>query len=195
MTESTLGIDPQRSALLVMDYQLQMLGRIPDADRPLGKTREALECARRAQMLVAYVRIAFTDADYAAVPETNRVHPLVAAKPMTDGEPHMAIHPGVAPKADDIVVRKTRVGAFSTTDLDQQLRERGVDTLVLAGIATSGVVLSTVCDAGDRDYRLYVLEDACADRDPEVHDVLMRKVLTRQADIITVQDLVGALCL
>ena len=54
------------------------------------------------------------------------------------------------------MVRKTRVGAFSTTDLDEQLRQRGVDTLLLAGISTSGVVLSTVRDAHDRDYRVFV---------------------------------------
>jgi Isochorismatase family len=47
--------------------------------------------------------------------------------------------------------RKTRVGAMSTTDLDRQLRDRGIDTLVLAGISTSGVVLSTVVEATGRD--------------------------------------------
>ena len=60
----------------------------------------------------------------------------------------------------------------------------GVDTLLLAGVSTSGVVLSTVRDAADRDYRIYVIKDACADRDPEVHDVLMRKVFPRQAWVV-----------
>jgi len=89
----------------------------------------------------------------------------------------------------DIVVRKTRVGAFSTTDLDQQLRDRGIDTLVLGGISTSGVVLSTLRDAADRDYRLLVLADLCADGDPEVHRVLLEKVFPRQADVVTSEQL------
>lgn len=69
--------------------------------------------------------------------------------------PETAVDERVAPQADDIVVRKTRVGALSTTDLHEQLRERGIDTLILAGIATGGVVLSTVRDAADRDYRAW----------------------------------------
>ena len=62
-------------------------------------------------------------------------------------------------------MRKQRVGAFSTTDLHEQLQARGIDTLVLAGISTSGCVHSTVLDAFDRDYRVIVLSDACADPD------------------------------
>jgi nicotinamidase-related amidase len=89
------------------------------------------------------------------------------------------------------VVRKTRVGAFSTTDLDQQLNDRGITTLILAGVSTSGVVLSTVREAADRDYRIYVLADASADRDPHVHAVLTEKVLPMQAHLITVADLPG----
>lgn len=69
------------------------------------------------------------------------------------------------------------------------MRTQKVDTLVLAGIATSGVILSTVCDGEDRDYRIYVLEDACSDRDREVHDILMQRVLPRRAFVISIADL------
>ncbi|WP_066947745.1 isochorismatase family protein [Streptomyces lushanensis] len=83
-------------------------------------------------------------------------------------------------------VTKTRVGAFSTTTLDPFLREQGIDTLVLAGIFTSGVVLSTVREGADRDYHLLVLGDVCADPDPQVHQSLMESVLPTQADILDV---------
>ena len=82
------------------------------------------------------------------------------------------------------MVRKVRVGAMSTTDLDQRLRARGVNTVVLAGVSTSGVVLSTVIDAADRDYRVYVLSDGVADFDPDVHDVLLNKIFGRRATVI-----------
>ena len=95
----------------------------------------------------------------------------------------------VAPQADDIVVRKTRVGAFSTTNLAQQLENAGITTLILAGISTSGVVLSTVRDAADRDYRLFVLADACADPNSGVHETLMHGVFPRQADVIATSEL------
>jgi nicotinamidase-related amidase len=83
-------------------------------------------------------------------------------------------------------VVKRRVSAFSGSDLDVVLRANAISTLVLAGIATSGVVLSTLREAADRDFGLVVLSDACADRDPEVHRVLLEKVFPRQADVLTV---------
>ena len=95
----------------------------------------------------------------------------------------------MAPAAGDVVVRKTRVGAFSTTDLHDQLQDLGVDTLVLAGISTSGVVLSTVIEAHDLDYRVFVLADGCADTDPEVHAFLLEKIFPRRAAVITLAEL------
>jgi nicotinamidase-related amidase len=89
---------------------------------------------------------------------------------------------------EEAVVTKLRVSAFSGSDLEVILRAHGVDTLILAGIATSGVVLSTLREAADKDYRLIVLSDACLDADPEVHSVLMEKVFPRQADIMTVDE-------
>ena len=119
----------------------------------------------------------------------------IAAGPQAfhDTSPTTQIDDRLAPRDGDIIVRKTRVGAFSTTDLAQQLADRGIDTLILAGISTSGVVLSTVRDGADRDYALYVLSDATADRDASVHACLMEKVFPRQADVITVAELEGLL--
>jgi nicotinamidase-related amidase len=108
---------------------------------------------------------------------------------MHSDSPATAVHESVAPAPADIIVRKTRVGAFSTTDLDEQLRKRGIHALVLAGISTSGVVLSTVREASDRDYQVYVLADACADPDPEVHDFLTGRIFPAQAHVITLAEL------
>lgn len=99
----------------------------------------------------------------------------------------------MAPHSGDIVVRKTRVGAFSTTDLDARLRDDNIDTLILAGISTSGVVLSTVRDASDRDYRMLVLADATADREPDVHAFLIERIFPHQAEVITTAQLEGLL--
>ena len=90
--------------------------------------------------------------------------------------------------AEDPVVTTRRVSAFAGSDLDVLLRGLGAGTLVLAGIATSGVVLSTLRQAADLDYRLVVLADACLDADPEVHRVLIEKVFPRQADVPTVDE-------
>jgi nicotinamidase-related amidase len=103
--------------------------------------------------------------------------------------PTTQIHEAIAPQDGDIVVRKQRVGAFSTTDLHEQLQARGIDTLLLAGISTSGCVHSTVLDAFDRDYRVIVLADACADPDQEVHSFLLERVFTKRGEVIEVEDL------
>jgi nicotinamidase-related amidase len=84
------------------------------------------------------------------------------------------------------VVTKRRVSAFTGSDLDVVLRGLGAGTLVLTGIATSGVVLSTLRQAADLDCGLTVLADACLDADPEVHRVLTGKVFPRQAEVSTV---------
>jgi nicotinamidase-related amidase len=64
---------------------------------------------------------------------------------------------------------------------------------VLAGIATSGVVLSTVREGSDLDYRLIVLADGSADPDPEVHEFLTTRIFPRQAEVTTSEDLIGRL--
>jgi nicotinamidase-related amidase len=190
VTDTPPTIDPQRTALLVMDYQPAILGNLADADALLARAGEAIAIARKHGAHVGYVRVAFEDADYAAVPATNKMFARLAGGGFLRAEdPESAVHGDVAPEPGDIIVRKTRVGAFSTTDLDDQLRARGITTLVLAGISTSGVVLSTVREAADRDYQLYILADACADPDNSVHETLLQKVFPRQADVITVGDL------
>ena len=78
------------------------------------------------------------------------------------------IHESVAPREGEPVVTKLRVSAFAGSDLEVLLRSMGIDSLVLSGIATSGVVLSTLREAADKDYRLTVLSDACLDADAEV---------------------------
>jgi nicotinamidase-related amidase len=167
VTDTLPSVDPRRTALLVMDYQAGILGRLDQAEALLA-------CA-----------------DYEAVPAHSRFAPLLAAAgpAMHSDSPATAVHDTVAPEPGDITVRKTRVGAFSTTDLDQQLRDRGIINLILAGISTSGVVLSTVRDAADRDYQVFVLADACADPVPGVHDFLTEKIFPRQAHVITSAEL------
>jgi nicotinamidase-related amidase len=192
MTAASTGIDPRQCALLVMDYQNGIASSLDDAEALLSRTAQAIEVVRRRGGHVGYVRVGFTDADYDAIPETSPMAGLVTPQrrhAMHVDSPSTAIHERLAPEPGDLAVRKTRVGAFSTTDLDRQLRTAGITTVILAGIATSGVVLSMVRDAADRDYRILVLADACADRDPDVHAVLTEKIFPQQARVLSVAEL------
>jgi nicotinamidase-related amidase len=107
--------------------------------------------------------------------------------------PDSAIHASVAPEVDDIIVTKHRVSAFAGTDLDMILRAKDIDTLILFGISTSGVVLSTLRHAADADYHLIVIKDCCADQDPEVHACLMDKLFPRQATIVSASEFLDTL--
>jgi nicotinamidase-related amidase len=179
-------METSRTALLLMDFQVGILRGRDGAAEVLAGAVTALETARSARMQIVHVRVAFTEQDYASVPERNRTFSAMrGTRRLADGSPDAEIHPDLAPMPGDVVVTKTRVGAFSTTALDTHLRGRGIDTLVLAGVATGGVVLSTVRDAADRDFRLFVLRDCCLDA-PEVHSLLVGQVFPRQAEVIDV---------
>jgi isochorismate hydrolase len=144
MTDSLPTIDPRHTALLVMDVQAMALSAISEAETLLARVADALAIVRDRDGHIGYVRVGFEDADYDAVPAYSMMAPVVAAGQAVHSEsPATAVHDHVAPEPGDIIVRKTRVGAFSSTDLDAQLRDRKITTLILAGIITSGVVLST----------------------------------------------------
>jgi nicotinamidase-related amidase len=195
MTDAPPAIDPRHTALLVMDYQAGILSRLSESEALLARAAEAIAAVRRHGGQVGYVRVAFEEADYDALPATSAMAAAVTrvGRGLDASSPATAIDERVAPEPGDIVVRKTRVGAFSTTDLDRQLRDRGVTTLILAGLSTSGVLLSTVRDAADRDYRVLVLADVSADPDPEVHAFLTTRIFPRQARVITLAELDGVL--
>ena len=89
--------------------------------------------------------------------------------------------------------QKNRVSAFAGTDLDLLLRANGIDTLILFGIATSGVVRSTLVQAFDADYRLVVIKDCCADVDAELHSCLIDRFFSRIASVITTSEFAEAL--
>ncbi|MEU9624356.1 MULTISPECIES: cysteine hydrolase [unclassified Streptomyces] len=187
------ALDPAHTALLVMDYQPVILAVLPEGgerDALLDRVEGAIADVRASGGTIAYVRAGFTEDDWDAIPATNKSFAVVAQhRVMHDEDPAAAIHERLAPRDGDIVVRKTRYGGMSTTDLDRQLRERGITALVVCGISTSGVVLSTVIDAADRDYRLCVLSDGVADPDADVHNVLLHQVFPSRAHIIDTAEL------
>jgi nicotinamidase-related amidase len=94
----------------------------------------------------------------------------------------------IAPLEGDILVTKRRASAFSGSDLDVVLRGLGADTLVLTGLITSGVVLSTLIEAVDLDFTVVVLKDLCGDNDEEVHRILLEKVFPNRADVVASGD-------
>lgn len=191
--------DPDRitaasTALLVLDHQRMLVrGYAADPDAHLRAVSGAIQAARATGVLVIYVRKTFR-AGYPEVHDNNGMFSAVrnAGRLLADDE-NSAIADEIAPAAGDIVIDAHRVSAFEGSELALILRARKIDTLALAGITTSGVVLSTVRQGADLDYRLYVLSDLCADNDTDVHAFLLEKILPRQAKVLTAAEFLSAL--
>lgn len=169
-----------------MDVQRGIVERYLRDRDILERLAEAIEAARSRGTLVLYVVVQFRP----GLPEIsprNKAFAGIAQSGGTFSDAQAAqVHPDIAPRDGDVVIVKRRVSAFMGSDLEVILRARGIDSVILTGIATSGVVLSTLREAADLDYAITVLSDCCADADEEVHRVLLEKVFPRQADVLTV---------
>lgn len=173
------------TALIVGDMQRGITGAYTFARQLVAPLSALLPQARAAGALVVLVRIAFRpnradllagDALYSSFFDAgDRFHEGA------DGtELDLPVHD------EDVVVLKRRASAFAGTDLDLVLRARGVDSIAVAGVATSAMVAATCYDAADRGYRITVLRDGCADADPTIHDFFMDKVFpSRGANVVS----------
>jgi len=178
-------VDPEleRTALLIMDVQPEIVGRFGDREL-VHRLATAADAARAAGVLVIYVKVGFRSG-HPEINLRNRSFAAVAAGGGFVEGVSSRLDPELLPAAEDLYVTKRRVSAFAGSDLELVLRARGIESLVLAGIATSGVVLSTLRQAADLDFGLTVLSDGCVDSEPEVHQILLEKVFPRQAEVIT----------
>lgn len=188
--------DISRAALLSMDLQNAIVSLYTKGqDDFLPRVAAVLNAARLSRMDVIHVQVGFRP----GLPEIGTRNTLFAAIKSSPQWQQVfqgaagAIHPAVAPQGEDIVIVKHRVSAFAGTDLDMILRAREVETLLLMGIATSGVVLSTLLHATDADYRVIVVKDCCTDQDPEVHACLTGKIFPRLGTVVNAGELIEAL--
>ena len=191
----SIELDKTTTALLIADFYVEMMGSLPHAvDRKVvDKTRALQRAARDAGILVCYSATVFRPG-YLEISDRNKTF----SQRKNSGQeavsdPVQLIHPSVKPLPGEVVVGKHRVNALFGTDLDMVLRSNNIETLVILGYATSGVVLSTVRYAADLDYRLLVVEDCCSDQDPEVHDFLTQRIFPRQTDVVGSEDVISAL--
>lgn len=177
----------QQTALLIMDMQTAVISQLPDYPGIIANVGRAIATARARNIPVIYVVVGFRP----GMPEVSMNNKVFGgSKPRSGGatgSPElMKIDEAIAPLATDVIVTKRRISAFTGSDLEVVLRSQGIQHLVLAGVSTSGVVLSTLREAADKDYRITVLADCCTDRDRALHDVIIEKIFPFQADVKTV---------
>ena len=91
--------------------------------------------------------------------------------------------------ADEVLLSKIAPGCFMNSDLLTYLRARDIRHVVIVGLTTEGSVLSSVREASDLDFHAIVLEDACWADEREVHEFVMKRLLPRFADVVSVADM------
>ncbi|WP_338839755.1 isochorismatase family cysteine hydrolase [Flavobacterium ginsenosidimutans] len=180
-------MNEKRTALLVMDMQSAIVDRYPNSTATINNVAEAILNARKNKISIIYVVVGFRQ----GMPEVGANNKTFSASKErmvnADVNEMMKIHPSLTPYEHDIIVTKRRYSAFTGSDLELILRSQNINHLILTGIATSGVVLSTIREASDKDFVLTVLSDCCADGDEEVHHILTTKVFQMQAEVISLK--------
>jgi biuret amidohydrolase len=173
-----MDLDPRTTAVVAVHCQGDIIGpdgafadffhaQVRDRD-VVPRMARLLGAARNAGATVVYTRVAFRP-DFGDLPDNSPLLRMVRQRDcLKDGTRSAEIIEPLAPAAADLVLANTRVGGFSR-GLAGLLDERGVDTVVIAGVATNISVESTARAASDHGLRVVVAEDACAAATPEAH--------------------------
>jgi len=181
------------TALLVMDVQNGIVGMLPDHEAYIPRVKGAIQSAREQGIPVIYVVVGFRKGYPELDPNSRTLSNLKARGVSLDSQEAYTVHGAIAPMHGEVIVTKKRVSAFTGSDLEVVLRANDIRHIVLTGVSTSGVVLSTLREAADKDFRITVLADCCADRDEEVHRVLTTKVFRTQAEVMDAEEWGSAL--
>jgi nicotinamidase-related amidase len=171
----------------VQQITVAMLGAA--ADSYLANIAIAIKKARANNIPIIYVVIGFRPG-YPEVSPSSKIFSTLKNNPAIkfDTSEAARVHSSLAPAPEDIIVTKKRVSGFAASDLEVLLRSMGINHIILSGLVTSGVILSTLCEATDKDYAITVLSDGCADLDEETHRVLTTKVFLRHANVLTIEE-------
>jgi nicotinamidase-related amidase len=188
-----LTLTPARTALVVIDLQ-RGVARMPTAPYAAGDVvahTAALAAALREAVGTVVLVHVIRSAD-----GRDALHPQVD-KPVQQPGPHAAdwteIVPELGPEPGDLIIAKRQWGAFYGTELDLQLRRRGVDTILLAGISTNIGVESTARDAYERGYQQVFVEDAMGARDAGEHAHTVGIIFPRIGRVRSTADVLAAL--
>lgn len=185
-------LDPATTALVLIDLQNGIVGRDTAPHPARTVVENAVRLAERFRELggfVVLVRVSFSADGKDVLTPANDAGPMAGAR--TEGWDQITA--GLGPREGDHVVTKRNWGAFYGTDLDLQLRRRGIRTIVLGGIATNYGVESTARDAFERAYEQVIVEDATTSFGAEAHSLAFEYVFPRLARIRSTAQVLAAL--
>lgn len=189
-----IALDPKRTALVMIDLQKGILSSplTPHAAGDVVARHLALAQKLRAGGgFIVAVNVVFAP-DYRDRPQGLPDAPMslpAGGMPADWGDPA----PELAALTPDLRVSKRQWSAFYGTELDLQLRRRGIDTILLGGVATNFGVESTARDGWQANYHIVVIEDASSSYETGLHDFSVRHILPRIARLRLTADILGAL--
>mgnify|MGYP001956018607 CR=1 FL=1 len=179
------AVMPERTALLVMHYQTDILGLFPSvAPALLANTRSLCNAARQTGVSVYFANIQFSPG-YPEVSPLNKNGQGIKQLGLFMGD---ELSPELGRLPSEPLIIAHRASVFFGTDLQVRLSARGIDTLMMVGIASTGVVLSSVAHASDADFRLLTVKDCCYDPDPVVHDHLFATAFASRTTVLSLAE-------
>ncbi|MCR4512672.1 cysteine hydrolase family protein [Aeromicrobium sp. 50.2.37] len=135
----------------------------------LAVARRLVDGAHDKGVQVAFTRVAFKEGHSDLVTNIPLLGVVAQQGSLLDGSPGADIVDELKPTAEDWVITNPKVSAFASSDLDERLKNAGIDTVVLFGVASNVTIESSGRSAGDLGYRVVVVEDACSAASPEAH--------------------------
>jgi nicotinamidase-related amidase len=185
-----LQLDPKKTALVLIDLQNAVIGMNPvphTAAQVVENSRKLAEAFRAHGAPVVYVRVDLNDFMKLPVDEPHNLgdKPLPAAA--------SEIAPSAGFQAGDILVTKRHWGAFAGTDLGQQLKSRGIDTVVLTGISTNVGVESTARQGTGLGFAVVIVEDACSSQNAGHHRFAIENIFPRLTRVRSTDEVLASL--
>ena len=178
-------IVPAQTALVIMHYQTDILALFPSvAPTLLANARQLCDAARAKGVSVYFAQIQFNPG-YPEVSPLNKNGQGIRQLGLFIND---TIAPELGQQADEPLIIARRASVFFGTDLQARLSARGIDTLIMAGIASTGVVLSSVAYASDSDFRLFTVKDCCYDPDQVVHDHLFATAFESRTTVLSLAE-------
>ena len=184
-----LQLDPQKTALVLIDLQNAVLGMTPaphSADKVVENSVKLANAFRAKGAPVVYVRVDLND--FLKLPVDQPFN--LGDKPLPAAASEIAPSAGFRP--GDILVTKRHWGAFAGTDLEQQLKSRGIDTVVLTGISTNAGVESTARQGTGLGFAFVLVEDACSSQNGEHHRFAFEHIFPRLARVGSTDEVLAA---
>lgn len=183
-------LTPSKTALLVMHYQTDIMDLFPSAaPLLLANTRKLCDAARDKGVGVYFAQIGFS-AGYPEVSPLNKNGQGIKRLGLFVGD---RVAPALARREDEPLILARRASVFFGTELELRLSAAGVDTLVMVGIASTGVMLSSIAYASDADFRLFTVKDCCYDPDEAVHERLFATAFESRTTVLSLDEALSLL--